>query len=307
MAISAKSIMNELAQETNLLEEVSSDNRTKLQKTLLLMMQDVHDVCVRNNIRYSLYGGSCLGAVRHKGFIPWDDDIDITMHRDDWEKFKLCFDKELGENYVMEAPRYGNKDCKTTWAKVYKKGTILEEINDVNAPYEKGIFVDIFFYDNVSDNKIIRKFDSIVSDFLKGVATSMVYYKYPNVLMDKFYGATPKTKVYYNMRRFLGFMFSFISHEKFCALYDRFVSRHHEETSCITVPTGRKNYMGEMLQRSWYMPMQLTQFESTEFFVSINCTKYLEKIFGGDYMQLPPEEKRERHFVVNLKFGDEKK
>ena len=302
MPKSAKQVMNDLAKETNLLEEVSGENRTKLQQTLLLMMRDIHNVCVKHEIWYSLVGGSCLGAIRHKGFIPWDDDIDISMLREDWERFKLCFDEELGEKYVMEAPRYGNKDCKTTWAKIYKKGTILEEIQDVNVPYDKGIFIDIFFYENVSDNKVVRKIDAAISNFLKGVATSIVYYKYPNELMMKFYGATPETKRYYRLRRALGFCFSFISHKDFCSMYDRFVSRHHKVGSYITAPTGRKNYMGELLQRSWWKPMELVQFENAEFFILAGHDNYLKTLFGENYMQLPPEEKRERHFVVRMKF-----
>ena len=186
MGKSAKEIMNNLALKSNCLMEVDQDMRNHLQDVLVEMMQDIHNVCIKREIGYALVGGSCLGAVRHQGFIPWDDDIDISMLREDWEKFRSCFDEELGEKYVMEAPQYGNKDCKTTWAKVYKKKTVLQEIMDVDTPYEQGIFIDIFFYENVSNNKIIRKIDACLSDFLKGVATSMVFYKYPNELMKQY-------------------------------------------------------------------------------------------------------------------------
>lgn len=302
MAKSAKDVMNELARKSGLLKEITGEDRKKLQDTLVEMMQDIHAVCLKHKIGYALVGGSCLGAVRHEGFIPWDDDIDISMLREDWEKFKQCFDDELGGKYVMEAPRYGKKDCKTTWAKVYKKGSVLEEILDVNVPYEKGIFIDIFFYENVSENKLVRKFDACVSNFLKGVATSIVLYKYPNKLMKSFFDADPKTKRYYRMRRFLGLLFSFVSHKTFCSLFDRFVSRHHGRTTFITAPTGRKNYMGEILQRSWWCPQQLSKFENAEFFIPADSHNYLKTLFGESYMQLPPEDKRERHFVVKLGF-----
>lgn len=302
MGKSAKEIMNNLALKTNCLMEVDQDMRNHLQDVLVEMMQDIHNVCIKRKIGYALVGGSCLGAVRHQGFIPWDDDIDISMLREDWEKFRSCFDEELGEKYVMEAPQYGNKDCKTTWAKVYKKKTVLQEIMDVDTPYEQGIFIDIFFYENVSNNKIIRKIDACLSDFLKGVATSMVFYKYPNELMKQYYGATPQTKRYYNMRRFLGFLFSWMSHKRFCDCYDKFVSRHKSPSEYITAPTGRKNYMGELLQRKWWIPQKQVKFENTEFLVPADSHNYLLTLFGKNYMQLPPVEKREKHFIVKLKF-----
>ena len=302
MGKSAKEIMNNLALKTNCLMEVDQDMRNRLQDVLVEMMQDIHNVCIKRKIGYALVGGSCLGAVRHQGFIPWDDDIDISMLREDWEKFRSCFDEELGEKYVMEAPQYGNKDCKTTWAKDNKKKTVLQEIMDVDTPYEQGIFIDIFFYENVSNNKIIRKIDACLSDFLKGVATSMVFYKYPNELMKQYYGATPQTKRYYNMRRFLGFLFSWMSHKRFCDCYDKFVSRHKSPSEYITAPTGRKNYMGELLQRKWWIPQKQVKFENTEFLVPADSHNYLLTLFGKNYMQLPPVEKREKHFIVKLKF-----
>ena len=302
MAKSAKEIMNNLTLKSNRLMEVDQDMRNHSQDVLVEMMRDIHNVCIKREIGYALVGGSCLGAVRHQGFIPWDDDIDISMLREDWEKFRSCFDEELGEKYVMEAPQYGNKDCKTTWAKVYKKKTVLQEIMDVDTPYEQGIFIDIFFYENVSNNKIIRKIDACLSDFLKGVATSMVFYKYPNELMKQYYGATPQTKRYYNMRRFLGFLFSWMSHKRFCDCYDKFVSRHKTPSEYITAPTGRKNYMGEILQRKWWIPQKQVKFENTEFLVPADSHNYLLTLFGKNYMQLPPVEKREKHFIVKLKF-----
>ena len=302
MGKSAKEIMNNLALKSNCLMEVDQDMSNHLHDVLVEMMQDIHNVCIKREIGYALVGGSCLGAVRHQGFIPWDDDIDISMLREDWEKFRSCFDEELGEKYVMEAPQYGNKDCKTTWAKVYKKKTVLQEIMDVDTPYEQGIFIDIFFYENVSNNKIIRKIDACLSDFLKGVATSMVFYKYPNELMKQYYGATPQTKRYYNMRRFLGFLFSWMSHKRFCDCYDKFVSRHKSPSEYITAPTGRKNYMGEILQRKWWIPQKQVKFENTEILVPADSHNYLLTLFGKNYMQLPPVEKREKHFIVKLKF-----
>lgn len=95
MGKSAKEIMNNLALKTNCLMEVDQDMRNRLQDVLVEMMQDIHNVCIKRKIGYALVGGSCLGAVRHQGFIPWDDDIDISMLREDWEKFRSCLMRSL--------------------------------------------------------------------------------------------------------------------------------------------------------------------------------------------------------------------
>lgn len=303
MALSAKDVMNKIAKESSLLKEVSAEERLRLQNTLSLMMVDIHQVCEANGIKYSLVGGSALGAVRHKNFIPWDDDVDIAMLRADWEKFKRIFDNTLGNVYDLEAPRFGNKDTKTTWGKIYKKNTELLEIQDVNVPFAKGIFIDVFIYENVSSNKIIQRIDAFVSNFMKGVATSQILYKYPNDLMNTFTTVNSSTKKYFAFRRFLGLVFSWISHKTWCSLFDRFVSRHAEKKSdFVTAPTGRKSYMGEMIPVALWKSVSKRQFGKYEFFVMDGVFPYLENLYGKTYMQIPPEEKREKHFVVKLNF-----
>ena len=110
----ARNIMNKIAQSSSLLHEVKGEERLQLQKTLLCILKDIHEVCVNNSITYFLVGGTALGAVRHKGFIPWDDDIDISMLREDWEKFKKVFPIQMGEKYELEGPNYKG-DTKNTF------------------------------------------------------------------------------------------------------------------------------------------------------------------------------------------------
>jgi len=303
MDISARGVMNRVAKQSNTLIEIKGNLRDKLTSTLLEMMQDVHDACVSNHIEYALVGGSALGAVRHGGFIPWDDDIDISMYRSDFERFKEIFEPVLGEKYIFEAPNYKNKESKAVWGRVYKKGTTLWEVHDVNLPFERAIYIDVFIYDNVSKNGVVRRFDAFISDFMKGVATSMLYYKYPSKELEDYYGANWKALLYFRLRRLLGFSFSFISHKRWVNMFDKFVSRHKSQTGIITAPTGRKYYLGEILKQNWWCPMKLVPFEDKFFYVPAEPDSYLRNLFGDSYMELPPENKRERHFCVKLDFG----
>ena len=93
----------------DILIEVSDSQRRKLQKAILEMYKDLLDVCNRYGITPYLIGGSALGAVRHEGFIPWDDDIDVGMIREDYNRFLEVFETEMATQYILNAPNYSDE------------------------------------------------------------------------------------------------------------------------------------------------------------------------------------------------------
>lgn len=300
----ARDVMNSLADSSHILQEVKEDDLKKLKAVLLKMMQDIHEVCVKRHINYSLFGGSMLGAVRHQGYIPWDDDIDLLMPRSDWEHFKEIFQTDLGDKYTMEAPNFGGRDTKTYFGKVYLKGTTLLELPDVASPFDKGIWIDIFVLENVSDSAAVRWMDGVVSDCWRVITTCQQYYLYPNPQINAYMAAKASSKWYFRARKFVGFCFSFISHRKFVGMYDRFVSRHKKVGQYVTVPTGRQFYRGEMMPAEVCASFHLVKFEDKEFLAMADPHAYCRNVFGSTYMQPPPLEKRERHFYVKLDFGN---
>ena len=120
---------------SDVLIEVTEEQRTALQALLLDMYKEIFEVCSRHNITPFLVGGSAIGAVRHKGFIPWDDDLDIGMTRDDYKCFEIVFDGELGDKYILNAPNRSKK-VKTRFPKILKKGTVCREIGDYSPEEE---------------------------------------------------------------------------------------------------------------------------------------------------------------------------
>jgi len=126
-----------------------------LQNTELMILKDFIEICEDNNLDYYIYGGSLIGAIRHKGFIPWDDDLDVIMFREDYDKFKKIFNESYNDKYYLLC-KETEEDYFYLFSKLVLKGTIFEEewVNQVN--FNLGINIDIFVLDDLSDNKIKR-------------------------------------------------------------------------------------------------------------------------------------------------------
>jgi len=301
MIKSIKNIMRERGNETNSLHQLTNEELDRLHKTLLEMLVDVLDVCKQLNIKCTLIGGSVLGAIRHKGFIPWDDDLDIGMTRKDWEIFKKGFHEFLGDKYAMEGPNFDGKDTKQLLTKIYLKDSELVMIEEMNFPYHNCIFIDVFIIDNVSDNNLIFTLDAFVANFLRAGAISMQEYRFPSPILKEAMISQPRTKIYYYLRQFVGFCFSLVSHKSLSNFFDRFVSRHDSGTKRSTVATGLKKYKAETLSNEVWFPYSQGIFEGLVVNLPHDADKYLTYIYG-DYMKLPPVEKRETHPIVKLRF-----
>lgn len=266
------------------------------------MLVDIQEACNKIGVNFALCGGSCLGAVRHQGFIPWDDDVDISIFRKDWEKFKINFKRFLGSKYILEAPDYENRDSKYPWPKIYLKGSEYIDAFDVCYPYEHGISIDVFVIENVSPCLMIRKMDSIISNFIKFVSVSILFYKHPSPIIEEAFSINIVVSCYYKLRKVLGLFCSIIPHYRWMAFYDTFISRHSDSYHFVTIPTGTKLYMGEMLPREFWLPYSKGLFCGREFNIPHQSQKYLQNLYGNNFMQIPNKDKQEYHYIVSLKF-----
>lgn len=121
----------------------------------LRIVNEINQICLRNNIKYSMIGGTLIGAVRHHGFIPWDDDIDLMMERSEYKRFLNIAEKELSEEFYIadyeHTPSIGEP-----FTKIMMKNTVMKEsfTGSSNAP--AGIFVDIFPVDNAPQSKLFK-------------------------------------------------------------------------------------------------------------------------------------------------------
>ena len=154
-------VVKTLAQDDPRLHVLTDEELKALQKALFGMVKDIAETCEKHHILWCLSGGSALGAVRHKGFIPWDDDMDIFMMREHFEKFKKVFPKEMSDKYYLRCP--GDQGYLYHFPRIYKKGTRARSIQSNDVPY--GISIDFFLMENTYDNGMKRKFHGAESTF----------------------------------------------------------------------------------------------------------------------------------------------
>ena len=157
-------------------KELDDESLKKLQTVLLDMMLDVLAYCRENSIDVFLLGGSSLGAVRHQGFIPWDDDIDIGMTRASYERFAQSFDADMNGKYILNAPNYSRKAI-TRFPKILKTESLLDIGVSKDPEYNK-VFIDIFIVDAIPAGRGQRMLKQAKCDFLEFVGSQVAYVEY---------------------------------------------------------------------------------------------------------------------------------
>ena len=289
--------MNTAAFQSGVLRELSPEESKALKEQLLEMYKDVAEVCQRHKLTLFLCGGSALGCVRHQGFIPWDDDLDLMMTRKDYEVFKKLFQKELGEEYILCAPNYSGT-AKARFPKVIKKDTVYKEITDLDGKVPSGFFLDIFILEGVPENKLVQKIKGNWCNVLIFLSTCAFWYEQRNPSMYKLSEGNPESEQGLKKRLRIG---------RFCSRimpasgwFDKAdkAMQYRGKTGLLGIPSGRKHYFGEIFRKEQYLPARKGVFENSEALLPNDYEAYLTNLYG-DYMKLPPEDKRERHFVVD--------
>lgn len=296
-------IMNELAVSSGYIKPIAEEDAKALKILLLDMYKDISALCDKHRLEYMLGGGSCLGAIRHQGYIPWDDDLDMMMPRASYEELiRLCDQGELGEKYEIDVPRK-DRESRNTFLKIYRKNSLDVEITSENTPGPNGIFIDVFPMDFAPKNALMRKIKGLFSDVLQTISVCVLFAKYPSQRYKEFMMQSKESAKRYRLRMALGNVFGIIPHRKWVWWFDQF-NFCANDTGWLTIPTGRKHYVGECRPTSIYLPTTKTLFEGIEVNVPSNCHEYLTSMYRN-YMEIPPVEKRERHFVYKFKLPEE--
>ena len=267
---------------------INLDKQTlkQLQKAELELLTEFDRICRKNNIKYSLTGGTLLGAVRHGVFIPWDDDVDVAMLRSEYEKFKKALASDLNNNLFYFQDIQATPGYRWGYGKLRKKNTIFLRENQEHMPYEQGIFMDIFPRDGVPDGKISRAIHVFFCFCIRKILWSAV---------GRFSDKRRPMRIWFT---FIYYLFGNTIYKLYNLLVK--ISNRRPDTQLVralTFPVPRK-FSG--YKREWYKEYEDIQFEKKFFMVEKGYLSWLEQEFG-DYMKLPPLEKRKIHPVVEIK------
>lgn len=264
----------------------------KVQKIQLEMAKEIKRVCEENDIRYFLYRGTFLGAVRHKGVIPWDDDMDFGMLRPDYEKFCRIAPEKLGKAYFFQN-WHTDENYALPLGKVRKRGTVFVEAKSARLR-ENGIYIDIYPLDFAPEGDTERR-------KLAGKLLHLFRMK----LMKS--GYTPwkeedrtvwKKRIGYLAYQLAALPFS---HKALIRKYEELVRAVPESNTIYEQSALPVVYY---FDRDWCEKLAEYPYEDTTFTGPENYDAFLSCLYG-DYMTLPPEDKREnRHQIQELDFGE---
>ena len=292
--------LGEIAKKSSLnLHMISEQELENLHKVLLMMLDDLLDICQKNSLHFVLIGGSAIGALRDKGFITWDDDIDIAMPRKDFEKLYNIIEHSYNEKYSMLHPR-SKKNYGRILPKIRLKETEYRTILEYDLN-ESGIFIDIYTIENIPDSKIKRLIQGSVCRFMGFALSCRRMAKGYNIFKQYQNGLSFKVKAA------IGNILSFISIEKWASWTDYWYSKcKNEKTEYVGIPSDDFHYFGEIYKRSEFCNYKDVTFEKRICSIPSNYDCYLRRRYG-DYMTPPDANNHDRNCYLAYNLGKYKK
>lgn len=275
---------------------VSPSELKILQETLYSAFSDFNTFCLENNIEYAIVAGTLIGAVRHGGFIPWDDDIDIILPRADYEKIALILEKSsFKDKYEIVFPETDHDI--SLCAKFVIKGTSLFDIWGNNYSKEDRIYIDLLPIDAVPNNKYLAKFIGKSVDLLSmSYASLRCWRKYCEHLyvMAKYSNTLKYNLMFRKLISLPALMMGRVGTIKL--IHKLLKLAPINKNSKATVALGVKRYFGEIINYSDFFPSKDIQFEDLMVKAPANAHNYLSNRYG-DYMKVPDKSEQQERLV----------
>lgn len=296
--LATKDLYMKACMQSKELHAITDEERTRLQAHLREMYLEIEKVCGRHELKMCTGYGTVLGAVRHQGFIPWDDDMDLLMPREDYDKLINEYANELPSNYRIYAPL-----CK------FQRGSRFAKVIDINTRFlgpgeedknENGVFIDIFPLEYAPKSKWLLNWRNNYTRFLLLVASSVLQYESKNETYKRLMCSSPAGTRVYKFRNFIGMLFSFKSGKGW---NDRIATYTHykKDTGIVNVPTDGgliKSLISYPLDS--YFPAKKVQFDDISVYVPKETEDYLIHNYG-DWHWIPPVEERWQHFIKEIR------
>lgn len=257
---------------------------TELKRIQLDLLDVLDNYCANHELNYYLTYGTLIGAIRHKGYIPWDDDIDVMMPRQDYEKLLADFNRMTEKPHIRVISHEIDSDYYLPFAKLISTETVMQE--EVNSKYEIGVYIDIFPLDNLSNSyesarKMVKK----------------VYF-YNELMLFKNLTYNKNRAWYKNIALGIGRILSvFWSRDKLIRQINNFGINRKDNNFTTYVGTVTGITEGDeraIFKSEWFKDSSVVEFEGHFYNAPIGYDEFLRNIYGN-YMELPPVESQVSH------------
>lgn len=270
----------------------------KLKNVELSILKDFIKTSEKHNLQWFVAYGTALGAVRHNGFIPWDDDIDVFMLRKDYDKFMKIFDKELGKKYNLVTPeRTPGYSASVTHLEL--KGTkFVHSVSEI-MPYKNGICIDIFMLDKTSANKI-RQWFHLKKCWIYGRLLFLCENPKPNIPLNGIMKNIAKiicSLIHKILKLFR------ISSKTMYKKLDKCARKYNNSKSNLYTSLTDYLMKESLVYKDDIFPLKKVKYEDIQVNIMNNHDKNLTNLYG-DYMKMPPAEKRYNHRPAIIEFNE---
>ena len=274
------------------IKTLSGEEFRRMQLLQLDMIEELDRVCRKNNIKYTIFGGTLLGAVRHKGYIPWDDDADVAMLREDYDKFKRAA-HEMNPEICYFQDHDTDPEYRWGYGKLRRTGTKYVRVGQEHLKCKTGVFIDVFPMDDIPLSVVGQMWNDFYAMCLRKTLYSEVgrLSGSNSAFERKFFAVLakiPADKVF----------------NKFEKLHKKSSNDSPNRVRTLLFPaTGtlyKKNPLRERygMPKEWFTDLAEYDFEGIKLYGTRDYDTILKYIYG-DYMKLPPEDKRDPHAPVS--------
>ena len=279
------------------LHAMTDDERGRLQAHLRKMYLEIEKVCERHNLRMCAGYGTVLGALRHQGFIPWDDDMDLLMPREDYDKLIQLYADELPQNYKIYAPNSKN-------GPIYRFAKVIDINTKFVSPGGKddvtnGVFIDIFPLEYIPQNRIVFKWRNIYTRFLLLTAACVEQRECKNSFYKRLMCSSLQGTLIYKIRDVIGCIFGWRNTIDWYNRIDNYTF-YKKSSIGVNIPTdgGLKKSLNPFRIDS-YFPAKKIKFDDIEILVPRDAEDYLVHNYGN-WKCVPSVEDRWQHFIERI-------
>lgn len=279
------------------MENIRFNSKLKdVQKVQVEILKEFDRICKKYDIKYQLFAGTLLGAIRHKGFIPWDDDIDVCLLRSDYEKFLKVCNSDLNEKYFLQNYET-DKNYNAQFSKIRKNDTLFIEKITSDSNIHKGIYIDIFPLDNILKDKFLGKLHQKILYILGRVNLTRI----KKLCLQRH---NPLNKIFsltiHNIMNCVPKIWFDKLQTKVATIFN---NKKTGYVSHLTNGVSKVRYDKFTFEKKYINDIIFVEFENELFPISKDYHKILTQLYG-DYFKLPPiNEQKPHHGVIKIELN----